>query len=45
MFKIAVAKNGLAWTPSEFMNSTPREFWLAIEAAEDEAEAARAARS
>lgn len=42
MFKMAMAKHGLGWTPSEFWAATPKELWAAIEAAEQEAEAIRA---
>jgi len=31
MFKLATAKHGLAWTPSEFWNAAPYELWLALE--------------
>ncbi|REF69650.1 phage tail assembly chaperone [Paracoccus versutus] len=45
MFKTATAKHGLGWTPSEFWAATPRELWAAIEAAEEEAKAIKAARN
>lgn len=35
MFKVAVGP--LKWSTSEFWQSTPREFWAAIEASEEAA--------
>ncbi len=37
MFKVASA--ALKWSPTDFRQSTPFEFWAAIEAAEEAAEA------
>ena len=31
MFKVATAKHGLGWPPSDFFAATPRQVWAALD--------------